>query len=365
MVTGRKEIFHDLQFPQWVPEGAPWLLENEPDGSLLLLVPGGSFLAGDEKFPVELPPYYLGVHPVTNGQYARFLNERRPNKSDLEKYILLDKDCFVRKSGSGYQAYGGKDDHPVVQVSWFGAEAYCQWAGLRLPSELEWEKGARGTDGREYPWGNDWEAGRRCRNGSNRGQETTCGVWGYPEGCSPWGAYQMAGNIWEWCADWYESGAYGRYRQGDLAPPGPWVKPGVAGRFLAHRPSRTPSGAPTAATTGPRTGTATTGFGSPGLLFNLCALTLLPFTGPSGSLPQGGKLSGRNSCPRKVYGDWTQGNLSGPAISPVGPRGRPMAAGKRAGRQSAAFGAGRDVPGRGRNIPGGAAAVLPGSAPGD
>jgi len=199
--------------------GPSILIENEKDGSLLVLVPGGKFLAGDEKFSVELPRYYLGMHSVTNGQYARFLNERRPDKSDLEKYILLDNNCFVRQTSSGYEAYGGKDDHPVVQVSWYGAEDYCQWAGLRLPTELEWEKGARGSEGWGYPWGNDWEDGRRCRNSNNRGQETTCGVWGYPEGCSPWGVYQIAGNVWEWCADWYDSGTYGRYRQGDLAPP--------------------------------------------------------------------------------------------------------------------------------------------------
>jgi len=202
------------------PTGAHHIVvENEKDGSLLLLVPGGTFLAGVEKFEVELAPFYLAMHPVTNAQYARFLSAVKPTESDLEKWILLDSDCFLRYSGGAYEAYGGKEGHPVVQVSWYGAEAYCDWAGLRLPSELEWEKGARGTDGREYPWGNDSEEGRRCRNNKNRGNDSTCGVWGYPEGCSPWGHYQMSGNVWEWCADCYESGAYGRYKRGNLTPP--------------------------------------------------------------------------------------------------------------------------------------------------
>ncbi len=198
--------------------GTSVLIENEIDGSLLLLVPGGKFLAGNEKFPVDLPAYYLALHPVTNAQYARFLSQRRPADADLEKWIQLNSNCFVRKGGAGYEAYGGKDEHPVVQVSWYGAEAYCQWAGVRLATELEWEKGARGVDGREYPWGNQWDASK-CRNDKNKGSETTCSVWSYPKGCSPWGHYQMSGNVWEWSADAYDSNAYSRYKLGDLVPP--------------------------------------------------------------------------------------------------------------------------------------------------
>jgi formylglycine-generating enzyme required for sulfatase activity len=248
-MSNRVTILAEQRFPQWVPGDVQWLTENPKDGSLLLLVPGGKFLAGspgsDEgkgQLAVELPPYYLGLHPVTNAQYARFLSEGKPSDADLQRWILLDRDCFVRKSGSAYEAYGGKDDdHPVVQVSWYGAQAYCQWAGLRLPSELEWEKAARGTDGREYPWGNEWDE-KKCRNDKNKGSETTCSVWAYPDGCSPWGHYQMSGNVWEWCADWYDGGAYDRYKRGDLAPPqsgssrvfrgGSWLTGGSPGFFL-------------------------------------------------------------------------------------------------------------------------------------
>jgi formylglycine-generating enzyme required for sulfatase activity len=182
-------------------------LVNQKDGTDLVLVPAGDFLAGGpgsdegggEAFRVHLPAYYLGKFAVTNEQYGRFV-----------------KAAGYRQAGSSGEA--GKEEHPVVKVDWEDAKAYCAWAGLRLPTELEWEKGARGVDAWEYPWGNAWDE-RKCRNGRNRGNETTAPVWAYWEGVSPWGCHQMAGNVLEWCATWHNSDDYERLKAvgGDLS----------------------------------------------------------------------------------------------------------------------------------------------------
>jgi formylglycine-generating enzyme required for sulfatase activity len=134
-----------------------------------------------------LPDYYLAKTPVTNVQYTAFVRATG----------------YVQPSyWKGRRPPRGKKDHPVVYVSWDDAMKYCQWLSevtgrnYDLPSEAEWEKGARGTDGRIYPWGNQWDAAR-CNSGES-GLEETTSVYAYPQGASPYGILDMAGNMFEW-----------------------------------------------------------------------------------------------------------------------------------------------------------------------
>jgi len=190
--------------------GAGKTIVNSKDGSVLVLIPAGKFLAGGpwkadmtaKPFEVDLPAFYLGLHEVTNAQYLRFVESASRTPPSHWQQGRVPQ---------------GKEDHPVVHVSWDDAHAYCQWAGLRLPRELEWEKGARGVDGRAYPWGSQWDAAK-CRNKTNCGSEETCSVSAYPESRSPWGVLHTSGNAWEWNADWSDLGAMDRYGRGDLSP---------------------------------------------------------------------------------------------------------------------------------------------------
>ena len=199
--TYRPLVGADWPLRDWLH--AEPLVRSPKDGSLLALIPEGDFITGGENYrraksKACLPAFYMALHPVTNAQYKIFVDAtgHRPPRSESGGYRAWRKKKYPQEIA----------DDPVVLVSWEDAQAYCEWAGLRLPTPSEWQKGARGTDGREYPWGDDWESGRRCRHGQSKGNGTTCGVWSYPEGCSPWGLYQMSGNVWEWCG--HESNVY-------------------------------------------------------------------------------------------------------------------------------------------------------------
>lgn len=149
-------------------------------------IPSGGFLYGDgpeKRFLAD--PFLIGKYPVTNRQYKLFL-DANPDYSVPSGWIVAKRT---------YPA--GKADHPVVNVDWDDAQAFCDWADCRLPTELEWEKAARGTDGRSFPWGDDWLSGKFC-NTIEAGIEDSTPVTNYPNGASPYGVWDMAGNVWEW-----------------------------------------------------------------------------------------------------------------------------------------------------------------------
>ena len=136
---------------------------------------------------VDLPAFELSLTPVTNAQYAGFVEERGAEPP---------------AHWAGGEPVPELREHPVTFVDWFEVRAFCAWAGGRLPTEAEWEKGARGADGRIYPWG-DAEDGARTVMGAGLKRGATAPVGGRPEGASPYGLLDMAGNVWEWVSSSY------------------------------------------------------------------------------------------------------------------------------------------------------------------
>lgn len=173
--------------------GASTPILREADGSELLRVEGGSFAMGPNRRTVYLDPYYLARHPVTNRQFGTFVQTTGYRPSDREAGRFLAH----FRGGSCPTALL---DHPVVFVSWLDANAYCRWAGRRLPTEAEWEKAARGSDGRRYPWGREDPNERLANFGRPLGGRTSP-IGQYPAGASPHGCEDLAGNVWEWCED--------------------------------------------------------------------------------------------------------------------------------------------------------------------
>ncbi len=172
------------------------------------------------QFRAFIPAYYVGVYAVTNQQFARILSSTRPSIAVLNLWIpWRERICGPGDEKGVYRVNRGFEGHPVANVSWFGAEAYCLWAGLRMPTEIEWEKAARGADGRIFPWGDRWSPESLRWHGTHLPTEDTAPVDWFESGSSPYGIYQMAGNVEEWCADWYQPHIYERYAAGVLTPP--------------------------------------------------------------------------------------------------------------------------------------------------
>lgn len=173
---------------------------NPVDGALALWIPAGAFERGCRRGPVDERPasavqvsgFYMDIHPITAAQMQE----------------------FARQTGQVLTVGMPQDPtQPAVGLSWEDAQAYCRWSGKRLPSEAEWEKAARGNDGRAYPWGETFEEGRAALLG--QGYAGAAPVGSFPAGASPYGMQDMAGNVWEWVADWYAPDAYARLRGPD------------------------------------------------------------------------------------------------------------------------------------------------------
>src|SRR5690606_37794786 len=153
------------------------------DASTMVRIEGSVFLSGPSNEPVWVPTYYIDVYPVTNAQYARFLE-------------ATGRDAPQGWSEGKFPP--GLDNHSVVFVTWPDATAYAEWAGKSLPTSQQWEKAARGTRGTAYPWC-DQPTPAKCNVRENGVGETTA-VDCYQTGISPYGVYDLCGNVWEWCS---------------------------------------------------------------------------------------------------------------------------------------------------------------------
>lgn len=179
-------------------------------GIELIRIPAGPFLYGEDKQTIDLPDFWIGRYPVTNAQYKRFLDA---NPKQRVPYANDDWAKPYNWDQSRRDFPAGKGDHPVVLVSWHDVLAFCDWAGLILPSEQQWDKAARGTDGRIYPWGDEWVDGRANTSEAGTGGTTPVGRYS-PLSDSPYGCADMAGNVWEWTASWYDASQSGRVLRG-------------------------------------------------------------------------------------------------------------------------------------------------------
>jgi len=207
--------------------GNPYNLTTHKDSAEMVLILAGEFQMDDsfdEGIPyarpvhtVYLDAFYIDRYEVTNSQYAAFLNSYGKNIDDSgHKLMGIDtRGCLIEQVGGIYKARSGYEDHPAIMLSWYGANAYAEFYGVRLPTEVEWEKAARGgLVGKRYPGGNGITHNDANYSGTG-GKDIWSGedVWDRtsPVGSfapNDYGLYDMAGNMWEWCADWYDDRYY-------------------------------------------------------------------------------------------------------------------------------------------------------------
>jgi formylglycine-generating enzyme required for sulfatase activity len=188
----------------------PEVITSERDGAEMVFIPPGEFIMGtnggyaNEKpeHTIFVDGFYIYKYEVTVAQYKSFLQDQQGNghEPDGSYDSYMPGDYFTNAKYA---------NHPVVNVNWEDAAAYCRWAGNRLPREAEWEKAARGTGGKTYPWGDAWDEKLSNWDDGEQGFRSdgfrfTAPVGSFPKGASPFGIHDMAGNVWEWVDDWYQ-----------------------------------------------------------------------------------------------------------------------------------------------------------------
>lgn len=176
----------------------------------MIRIPGGSFVMGSDTGPedqrpahrVVLEAFWIDRTPVTNAQFADFLNSvgSTENKRGRNLYDWDDSDARIHAEKFRFRPHKGFEKHPAVEVSWYGARDYCRWAGKRLPTEAEWERAAKGVEGRPFPWGSAPPKGRAR---FNKGWNDTAPVDAHPTGATPDGILDMAGNAYDWVSSLY------------------------------------------------------------------------------------------------------------------------------------------------------------------
>lgn len=256
--------------------------ETAPAG--MVFIPGGAFVMGSDKTDeeglqarygftaplfvnehprhrAEVAAFYIDVVEVSNADYKVFVLETgRPEPAEwvqnaynvadrklatahvdnlrwiARDYFRLEQDTSAMTKEELLARLLGlqrdRDRLPVSAVSWFDADAYCRWRGKRLPGEAEWEKAARGPDGREYPWGDDWRHGAASSGDQGEGEESLAPVGTYPEDVSVYGVRDLGGNVSEWVADWYRPYPGGDAQDADFGERHRVVRGGGAG--LGH-----------------------------------------------------------------------------------------------------------------------------------